>query len=94
MDANMLQKALEAVSWLQSNANVLGNVQLFQAAAGSSSVWLSKTAAKQAVVPQSEEQLSRDCPTPTALSRDIGSLDVELSSILSDSGEYSNLMFN
>ena len=53
MDANMLQKALEAVSWLQSNANVLGNVQSFQA--GSSSAWSSKTAAEQAVVPQSEE---------------------------------------
>ena len=87
MDANMLQQALEAVSWLQSNANVLGNVQSFQA--GSSSAWSSKTAAEQAVVPQSEERSSRDCPTPTALSRDIGSLDAELSSILSDSGEYS-----
>ena len=88
MDANMLQQALEAVSRLQSNANV-GNMQSFQAAAGSSSAWLFKTAAKQAMVPQSEEQLSRDCPTPTALSQDIGSLDAELSSILSDSGEYS-----
>ena len=88
-DAKMLQKALEAVSWLQSNTNILGNMQSFQAGSSSKEVTVG-----QAVAPQeSEDRSSRKCSTPITLSRDVsldGSLDTELSSISSGHGELSN----